>query len=149
MQKDLDDPYLVTTRATEADVDDTDPSDAGSSGMGRDFDKTYCLMVRHPKFVLIWLLMILMSIILEYNSIRFDHGMIGLVAILTILYFLLIAFLQLVAIPHAMWMMYKNGWLQSWRHCLVVFCGVAVLALGIFVNARLGILQALPRALLG
>lgn len=150
MQKDLDDPYLVTMRATEADVDPADAPDApdaGSSGMGRDFDVSYELMVRNPISALICFA-VFAFLLNEKGSYYFDHGGALIFAMLSMFWLLLISLIQLVAIPHALWMMYKNGCLRSWRHWLVVFCGIAVLALGIFVSARFGILKALARSLL-
>lgn len=147
MQKDLDDPYLVTMRATEADLDPADAPDAGSHGMGRDFDASYDLMVRKPKYALICYL-ILLLLARENSPLYFDLGLAGMFAVLSTLWLLLIALFQLVAVPHALWWMFKYGCLRSWRHWLVVFCGIAVLALGIFVSARFGILKALARSLL-
>lgn len=148
MQKDLDDPYLVTMRATEADVDPADAPDAGSHGMGRDFDDAYSLMVRYPKYVLICFAVLLL-LAKKKGPFYFDHGLVGVFAVLSIFSMFFTALFQLVAIPHALWMMFNNGCLRSWQHWLVIFCGTAVFALGVFVSVRFGILKALARSLLG
>jgi hypothetical protein len=144
MQKDSDDPYLVTMQPA---VPDMGPSDAGPSGVRRDFDASYDLMVRKPKYALICYLTLLL-LARENGPLYFDLGLAGMFAVLSTVYLFFASLIQLVATPHALWLMFKNGWLRSWRHWLVVFCGIAVFALGVFVSARFGLLKSLARDLL-
>lgn len=100
--------------------------------MGRDFDDAYSSMVRQPKYALICFSVLLL--LTKRNApLHFDHVLVGMLFTLSMLSFLLIALFQIMAVPHALWVMFKKGRLRSWRHWLVVFCGIAVLALGVFV----------------